>query len=469
MRGVALVSCAAFAAALQPPNGFGPPSTGRLGRAANALRPKATAQAFTDTAPTWGALSELLEGQKSAGEKNVFPEGRGPPTAKAELRLFDAPDGTEPRVVLYRDSASWCPYCQKVWMQLEEKRIPYRVERINMRCYGSKPAWFERDAGGLLPVVQIDGKLITDSVSILFALEREFPERTLLPGGDLDSPRLRMVRNLDRQFSTAWLGWLRSSFGKDNFVAALETLDDALAEQGGPYFCGAELTLCDLLVCSFLERAEASLLYFKGFRCRDADKFPNVAKWFDAMETRPAWLASMSDYYTHAHDLPPQLGGCNADNAADAVAVRRAIDGGEWEVGNEASFQPMVEHDAGAAKRAAAEKLISNHEAIATYMCRAHGPPGSPRVQAALADPNNASPVRWHIDANDAALRHVAHALLVGPEHAAETFSQGFEGEPVRAGLDYLRKRVGVPRDLSYPAARQLRQHLTWAMDQAGE
>lgn len=27
-------------------------------------------------------------------------------------------------------------------MQLEEKRIPYTIEKINMRCYGDKPASF---------------------------------------------------------------------------------------------------------------------------------------------------------------------------------------------------------------------------------------------------------------------------------------------------------------------------------------
>jgi len=27
-------------------------------------------------------------------------------------------------------------YCEKVWLMLEEKRIPYVVSKVNMRCYG---------------------------------------------------------------------------------------------------------------------------------------------------------------------------------------------------------------------------------------------------------------------------------------------------------------------------------------------
>ena len=62
----------------------------------------------------------------------------------ASIRLFDAPDGTEPRVTFFRDHAAWCPYCHKVWLTLEEKRIPYRVEKVPMSCYGKKPAEFNR-------------------------------------------------------------------------------------------------------------------------------------------------------------------------------------------------------------------------------------------------------------------------------------------------------------------------------------
>lgn len=45
-------------------------------------------------------------------ERRHWAEGAGPPHTDAKLRLF----GTEgePRVVFYRDTAAWCPYCQKV-------------------------------------------------------------------------------------------------------------------------------------------------------------------------------------------------------------------------------------------------------------------------------------------------------------------------------------------------------------------
>ena len=70
-----------------------------------------------------------------------------------------------------------------------------------------------------------------------------------------------------------------------------------------------------------------------------------------------------------------------------------------------------------------------------------------------------------------AGLRHVAQALLNGPDAAAETLHAGMNsaangnalpGAPVCASAAYLRDRVGVPRDLPLPAARQLRAHLNW-------
>ena len=446
---------------------------GWVGKAADLLRQKAPPSALVlDRAPTWEALAASLEAQSTteeAGFASLVASGRGPPSASANLRLFDEDDGYEPRVTLYRDGSSWCPYCQKVWMQLEEKRIPYRVERINMRCYGSKPAWFERDAGGLLPVVELDGRLITDSVSIMLALEREFGgDRSLLPPGGVDD--IRDLMGLERQLGSAWLGWLRAPPGvgggaRSTFEGQLSRVDGVLRSTAGGFFLGEELSLVDLLFCSFLERAEASLLYYKGFRVRDAEAYPGVAAWFDAMESRASFRASQSDYYTHAMDLPPQLGGCSAESGGEAQ--RALLDGGEWTLSalDKEPLQPLRDDDETAAKRRAARQLIGNHARVVPFACRAHGPPGVPPVMAPLADPNNASPVRWHEDDVDCALRHVAHALLREPG-SIPLQEGGDDPAPTARALEYLRKRVGVPRDMDYEAARQFRAHLSHAIDE---
>ena len=143
------------------------------------------------------------------------------------------------------------------------------------------------------------------------------------------------------------------------------------------------------------------------------------------------------------------------------------LDGGEWTLASlsQPPLQPLRDDDESAAKRRAARQLIGNHARVVPFACRAHAPPGVPPVMAPLADPNNASPVRWHEDDVDCALRHVAHALLVEPG-SIPLQDGGDDPAPTARALEYLRKRVGVPRDMDYEAARQFRAHLTHAIDE---
>lgn len=59
----------------------------------------------------------------------------GPPNAHSRLRLFGSKE-KDVRVTLFRDHHAWCPYCEKTLLWLEEKKIPYHVSKITMRCYG---------------------------------------------------------------------------------------------------------------------------------------------------------------------------------------------------------------------------------------------------------------------------------------------------------------------------------------------
>ena len=79
---------------------------------------------------------------------------------------------------------------------------------------------------------------------------------------------------------------------------------------GGPFFLGAEPSLVDCMFAPFLERMAASLPYYKALPIRRQARWPAVDGWFCGMERRPSYRGIASDFYTHCHDLPPQIGRC---------------------------------------------------------------------------------------------------------------------------------------------------------------
>lgn len=65
------------------------------------------------------------------------------------------------------------------------------VEKINMRCYGDKPdSFLAKVPRGLLPVIELDGQVMTESAEIMKVLEYEFRDVPLLPP---ETDRIRCV------------------------------------------------------------------------------------------------------------------------------------------------------------------------------------------------------------------------------------------------------------------------------------
>ena len=161
-------------------------------------------------APSWDELASALDAastEEERGFRQRLAEGRGErANALATLRLFDAESKDDVRVTLYRDTAAWCPYCEKVWIALEEKRVPYAIEKVNMNCYGEKPDWFwSMQPSGGITVAKVDGRVIKESNDILFAVEGEFSERPLLPAeGTPAYDRVRPLLSLERELFSSW-------------------------------------------------------------------------------------------------------------------------------------------------------------------------------------------------------------------------------------------------------------------------
>ena len=294
---------------------------------------------------------------------------------------------------------------------------------------------------------------------------------------------------LERRCFSNWFRWLTASSGDARFAVTMDSLfadvDRELQSTSaeGPYFLGAELSLVDVMFTPFLERMESSLPYYKGYHVR-SERFPHLSRWFDAMDTRPAYVGMKSDYYTHAHDLPPQIGFCHFIEAA--TPYRTAIDGGDWSVdktgdkNNRFMKEPLLplDKDATSARREVARNILGNQASkceplyLAKFCARAlsGGKMKGPSVDAPMSDPNLCSNEQY-VPLLDGALRHIVHHMLSCSDEDPYYPSLPKQLLPdsaksgVKTGLEYLRDRISVPRDMSVHAAKQFRSHINLFID----
>lgn len=343
-----------------------------------------------------------------------------------------------------------------------------------MRSYGDKPQWFmQLVPGGMLPVIKLDGEIITESLVIMQVLDNEFEGPAMLPPSDTeDFNRANQLLRLERELFSCWCQLtFRPSMplgggAKAQFEQCLDEVNAALAATPGPWFLGGDVpSLVDLQYVSHVERMAASLAYWKGMQLRNTERWAALEAWFQAFEARQCYRATKSDYYTHVMDIPPQYGPAFSDKSAEAFAS--SIDGSDgrswnlplaplesdelqpnWAPGmaNDdaevsgsiarpplllpayhlaASLQsplllsswwilvltPSAHHTQTAARHEAAWKIISNHGPLTRFTARGAGKAGRKRFQAPLADPY-AEPDEGSGPAIDLVLRHIAQALL---------------------------------------------------------
>ena len=356
----------------------------------------------------------------------------GNTNSQSTLRLFGRSEA-DVRVTLFRDNHAWCPYCQKIWLWLEEMRVPYRVKKVTMFCYGKKESWYKQKVpSGMLPAIELDGGIITESDDILLALERVFG--VLYRG--MEDEQVLLRRRLERLLFRAWCSWLcyRAIFpgqekkNRQQFIETVGMVEDALASTPGAYFL-AEFSTADVIFTPYVERMNASLYYYKGYSLREEN--PYLSAWFDAMETRPTYRGTQSDFHTHVHDLPPQMGGCYSNGTPEALANQEKVDRGDWfelpdvgypepENSREEALQRIIKHRANIIKANPAEEKLF-----------------------------------------DEALRCALTNMMTG-----ETCTPPVGSD---VALRYLRDRINVPRDMSIYAAKSLRTALEQTAALVGE
>ncbi len=377
------------------------------------------------TAPlTWQQLAELTD-------FSIDPVN-GKTNSQSTLRLFGQTE-SDVRVTLFRDNHAWCPYCQKIWLWLEEKQIPYRIQKVTMFCYGKKESWYKRKVpSGMLPAIELDGRIITESDDILLALEEVFG----VLGLGMEDSQVLPLRRLERLLFRAWCGWLcyRAIFpgqektNRQQFIETVKLVEEALASTPGAYFL-AQFSTADVIFTPYVERMNASLYYYKGYSLREEN--PHLSAWFDAMETRPTYRGTQSDFHTHVHDLPPQMGGCYSNGETQALANQEKVDRGDW------FGLPDVSYPEPETSRAEALQRVIKH-----------------RNSLLKANPADE---QLFDEALRCALTNMMTEKICTPPPDSDV------------ALRYLRDRINVPRDMSIYAAKRLRTALEKTAALVGE
>uniref|UniRef100_A0A7S3EFU9 GST N-terminal domain-containing protein n=2 Tax=Rhodosorus marinus TaxID=101924 RepID=A0A7S3EFU9_9RHOD len=364
-----------------------------------------------------------------------------PPWDRDCVRLFGQTE-EDIQFVFYRDTSYWCPYCQRVQIYLEEKKVPYRFKKVNLKCYGRQPGWYLKINGsGSLPLLEIGRRYKLESLQIMLKLEKEFPDTNpLLPKDGEGKRTVERHLGIEKKLTQRWLRCLRAPDTQQEKVTAelystLEEVEALLEEFDGPYFMGESVSITDFMYAPFVERQLASLLYWRGIDLFADGAHPNLNKFMQAMRTRHSYSALTSDTYSLVRNLPPQIGPCK--KAVGAESIREQIENGPLMAKLSSDDSTL------GARYSAAAQFINHHEVV---------------VRDALRGLGERENQELH-DQIDLAFRFAIKTLIDG---SGEVDLRDVVSKKVVDAAKYERKRVCIPRDLSPEAAVQFQGAMNW-------
>ncbi|MCK0141448.1 glutathione S-transferase family protein [Aliiroseovarius sp. F20344] len=195
------------------------------------------------------------------------------------------------------------PFCRKVRLSLAEKKV--EVELVEERYWERSPEFLRRNPAGKVPILKMDGQLLTESAPICEYLEEKFPEPALLPKDPEGRYEVRrLVSWFDDKFHnevTANLlyervnkkvmgaGYPESRAIKAGAKAIKYHLDYMgwLLDQRR-WLAGNTMSLADFAAAAHL----SSLDYISDV---DWNRNANVRDWYAKIKSRPAFRSILAD------------------------------------------------------------------------------------------------------------------------------------------------------------------------------
>ncbi|KAK7726336.1 hypothetical protein SLS57_003422 [Botryosphaeria dothidea] len=236
-------------------------------------------------------------------DADIYPEATGLAIENVKTHQSPAP------LTLY---AGWfCPFVQRVWVVLEEKRIPFQYVEVNP--YHKPESLLKLNPRGLVPTLEYDGKPLYESTIVIDFLEEAYPDHgpQLHPKDPYEKARQRIwIDYVTSRIIPAYHRFLQfqtEDGGADGFEKVKQEYLNSLrewikeADPEGPFFGGREPGMVDL---SFAPWVIRNWVFdeFKGGsgipkegEAGDDDIWKRWRKFAEAIEDRKSIKETTSD------------------------------------------------------------------------------------------------------------------------------------------------------------------------------
>ncbi|ODO06004.1 hypothetical protein I350_05065 [Cryptococcus amylolentus CBS 6273] len=194
-----------------------------------------------------------------------------------------------------------CPFNQRVWIALEERKIPYQYHESNP--YDKEPRFLELNPLGLVPTLEglFDSDVLVEYVEDLYPASVEHPPVFPLDPYEKSWARLNL-QHITKKIIPAYFKIIQAqdpsaqSVARGEFYTHLRTYT-ARIKEGGPYFAGEQWMTVDGSLAPFVGRFFL-LEERRGFEGKEVgEKWVEYAKNILARESVKK-TTSEAKYYT---------------------------------------------------------------------------------------------------------------------------------------------------------------------------
>ncbi|XP_063953688.1 glutathione S-transferase omega-1-like [Lytechinus pictus] len=168
--------------------------------------------------------------------------------------------------VLRLYSMAFCPYAERTRLVLAAKDIDY--ELVNVNTY-KKPEWyFDKNPDGLVPTLELDDKLIQESLVTCEYLDEAYPDTPMYPADAYLKARDKLFI---QRFGNSIPAFYRSAKEKGKneelrttLLKHMNSIEDELQNRGTPFFFGSSPGMVDYAIWPFIYRIPSSMALGSG-------------------------------------------------------------------------------------------------------------------------------------------------------------------------------------------------------------